>query len=930
MQKLIFSLLIVFSGIPLCFSAVIQGKVTDSNTNETLVGAAIYIKELNIGAGSGLDGTFIIRGVPSGNYTIVCSYISYLTVETKINVTADHPSVTLDFVLESQARQLNEITISANNDKTSDLSARSSERMSPNLMNVMSAKAIELSPDQDVASVVQRMSGVTLDKSSSGAGQYALIRGMDKRYSYTLVNGIQVPSTNDKQRYVPLDIFPSDLVDRVEVTKVLTPDMEGDAIAGAVNLVMKNAPDHFIVQANFSTGYNSIWQENKFLTFDKSPINFKSPYELYGTAYSAVPADFPKKNLDQQEVKVPVNTMAGLTIGNRFFGKRLGWILATSYLNNYKERNVLLFDEDQSTDGNSLPELTSMKQRMDYDHQINYGIHNKFDYTISPKHLLQLYAAYMKFSIIQVRDFEITELDNNTYSPETGNENITHSDKNWLNIQDLLNTTLQGDHKITGHFSVQWSAVYSKATNKSPDNSTITYDKTYVNYVLQPEYVDFDGSDRLWLHNTDEDKAGYLNLKYRFEVFSGKLELKAGGLYRDKKRASFYNDYTLIPKGPVDAHSAKGVDWSNYSDINWTVYDPYGAVNTAGTFNAYERVRAGYGMFHYEISQLDIIGGARYEKSGQGYDEVFHRAFLDKYKPGNDQKRDHHYLFILPSASIKYTLHDRNNFKISYYQAINKPGFLEIVPYVDNTGDYPRTGNPDLKNALAHNFDLRYEYFPNALDQILAGFFYKKIANAIEEGFTVDTHGDYNLTFSNSNATNYGFETDIIKFYREFGIKANYTWTHSRTSSYKRSQVNGVVNNDSTISSLQYRPLCGQSENVGNLSLLYKGARNGLNAQAAFSYTGERIYKVSPDINCDFWQKGFWQLDVSAEKKLKHGFGIFIKAHNLLNTHVNVYMKQTNPGNAGLPYHSASDKTTLVRDEYSKQSYLIGIRYKLN
>ena len=30
---------------------------------------------------------------------------------------------------------------------------------------------------------------------------------------------------------------------------------------------------------------------------------------------------------------------------------------------------------------------------------------------------------------------------------------------------------------------------------------------------------------------------------------------------------------------------------------------------------------------------------------------------------------------------------------------LNKPGFLEIVPYVDNTGDYPKVGNPNLKDA---------------------------------------------------------------------------------------------------------------------------------------------------------------------------------------------------------------------------------------
>ena len=651
---------------------------------------------------------------------------------------------------------------------------------------------------------------------------------------------------------------------------------------------------------------------------------------MYGPKTYATPSDFPKSNLDLHSINNPVNTTAGLTIGDRFFQKKLGWILAASYNDIYKGTNSLIFDEDQSPNGTNLPVLSDMQQRMDYTHQQNYGIHNKLDFAISPHNSIQLYTAYMGFRVIQVRDIEETSFSNDSYSPQTGNEELTHTDMNRFSTQSLFNTTLQGEHTIAGNFSVQWSAVYSEATHQAPDNSTVVYDQNYVDHVLQPQYVDFLGSDRLWLHNTDIDKAGYLNLKYKANIFGGKLEIKTGGLYRDKERTSFFNDYTLMPKGPTSQFSAKGINWNYYSEINWTVQDPLGAVNTPGTFDAYEKVLAKYGMLQYEIKRLRIIGGLREEDTRQGYNELFHNVLLDELNPGNNQKADHVNDFFLPSVNARYAINDQSNIKASYYKAINKPNFLEIVPYVDNTGDYPKVGNPNLKDALADNYDLRYEFFPDKLDQLLAGVFYKKINNAIEEGFFSDGHGDYNLSTFNSNATNYGFEADIIKFYREFGIKANYTWTESTTSSYKRAQVNGKINRDSTISVLQYRPLDGQSKNVGNLSLLYRGTHNGLNAQLALSYTGTRIYKVSPDLNGDYWQKGFWQLDLSAEKKLKHGLGIFIKAHNLLNTHVIVYLKEVNPVNAMYPDHSASDNTTLIRDAYSEPSYLIGIRYKFN
>ena len=81
------------------------------------------------------------------------------------------------------------------------------------VLNVMSQQSIQLSPDVNVASVLQRVSGVTMERDASGEASYAILRGMDKRYNYTLVNGVKIPSPDDKNRYVPLNIFPSDLMD---------------------------------------------------------------------------------------------------------------------------------------------------------------------------------------------------------------------------------------------------------------------------------------------------------------------------------------------------------------------------------------------------------------------------------------------------------------------------------------------------------------------------------------------------------------------------------------------------------------------------------------------------------------------------------------------------------------------------------------------
>ncbi|NJK95392.1 MAG: TonB-dependent receptor plug domain-containing protein [Bacteroidales bacterium] len=298
MNRIFLILILLFGGNLISQGATIAGKAFDEQTGELLVGCTVVIKELNRATITGLDGTFQFRNVPAGQYTVSVSLISYSPVSQALTVKTDTDDKKVDFNLNPVSTSLNEVTVLSKRDKSSDLSARNSERMANQVINVVSAKSIELSPDLNVAHVIQRMSGVTLDKNSSGTGLYALLRGMDKRYSYTLVNGIKIPSTHNKHRYVSLDLFPSDLVDRIEVTKAMTPDMEGDAIGGAVNLIMKNAPGQLLIQANASVGLSWFLVENDYLTFDNSSLNAKSPYDRNDKGYRAVPSDFPTKNLD--------------------------------------------------------------------------------------------------------------------------------------------------------------------------------------------------------------------------------------------------------------------------------------------------------------------------------------------------------------------------------------------------------------------------------------------------------------------------------------------------------------------------------------------------------------------------------------------------------------------------------------------------------
>ena len=125
---------------------------------------------------------------------------------------------------------------------------------------------------------------------------------MDKRYNYTLVNGVRIPSPDNKNRFVPLDLFPSEILERIEVYKSMMPDLEGDGIGGAVNLVMKDAPSRRLFNANITTGYNALYFDRDFLSFDHGAIQRKSPNEIKGTVgdYGVKPSDFTNANLREE------------------------------------------------------------------------------------------------------------------------------------------------------------------------------------------------------------------------------------------------------------------------------------------------------------------------------------------------------------------------------------------------------------------------------------------------------------------------------------------------------------------------------------------------------------------------------------------------------------------------------------------------------
>ncbi len=903
------------------FSASIKGKVTDINS-ETLIGAHIVVEGNSQYGIAGLDGSYTISKLVPGTYKLLASYIGYKNIAREVTVTDNDEVIALSFVLELDHTQLSEVVISAKAEGGSDAEARFTERNSLQVVNALSAKTISLLPDLSVANLVQRMSGLSVQRSANGDPQYAIVRGMDKRYNTTLVNGLKIPSPDNKNRYVPLDIFPAALLERLEVYKSLTADMEGDAIGGTVNMVMKSAPENFEVKADLQGGYNYINSLYDFDHFNKSGISDQSPRQLYGTGYMAQPSEFAKKNLNVISSKPMPDIIGSLSIGNRFFNNKLGVLVGGSFQNSYRATKSLWFDYDVDPYGSGLPQLASLQERHYSIQQMRAAAHARLNYKFNDRNEIKFYSGYYMLNNNETRQIRQTSLKLG-YSSAQGDASLVYTTRTKMTNQSILTSSLQGNHKLFQPLLLEWSAVYSLAGNNEPDNVRFTRSTTMADFNETPQGAE--GLTRQWSSNTDTDLTGYLNLTFRPASWDNSL-IKAGGMMRQKKRDSDYDIYYFDPN-PTQQFQDK--DWNTVSDVKWSLTNPLGASSDPMNYKAHEYINAAYVLGKVDVEKWEVNAGVRMENTNQGYTLKHPQGIT----PDSTQK----YTDILPSMMAKYRIKPNMSLRFSYYKGISRPSFFEIVPYIYPEDGYPEHGNPGLKRVKSQNIDLRLELFPNTTDQLLVGVFYKYITDPIE--YTVTKYGiaNENVMQPNNfgNAHNMGAEFDFTHYFNKVGIRANYTYTHSSITTPKQLpgpvDVNDLSKGYTTYTVNQTRPMQGQASHIGNISLLYKDLNKGWNAQLSLVYTGEKLEATSPYLSNDLYSKPILILDFALDKRVSKKIDVFIKATNLLNSAYQMYIKkpvyqQTNE----YPYQNDPSHKTLARRDQYYQTFRAGVRIRLN
>lgn len=131
------------------------------------------------------------------------------------------------------------------------------KRANKQFSDIVGIDALGKLPDSNVAEAASRLPGLSVVRDQqTGEGSLLSVRGLDSTLNTYSVNGVRMGTSNPDNRAVSLQVLPPDGVKLIEVKKTLTPDLDGDALGGAVNIILPDAFDFDGLHASLNADLN--------------------------------------------------------------------------------------------------------------------------------------------------------------------------------------------------------------------------------------------------------------------------------------------------------------------------------------------------------------------------------------------------------------------------------------------------------------------------------------------------------------------------------------------------------------------------------------------------------------------------------------------------------------------------------------------------
>jgi outer membrane receptor protein involved in Fe transport len=657
--------------------------------------------------------------------------------------------------------------------------------------------------------------------------------------------------------------------------------------------------------------------QDKFLFFntglDDGGRNLPSPFpadRLINTNYSSQQlADYSKlfrNNWGQSNRTAPYNASMQFSVGNNFnVGKNpLGLFAAYSYVTGFNNQDV-----SRDLYNNDLSSLESFDGRNSEFTVLNGGILN-LSYKLGDNSKFGLKSTYT----INSEDIT-TNLEGSKLLTSEGNKDFKLYQTKFSERQ-LFSTLFSGEHFVEnlGKLNVKYNVSYSVGKRKEPDVKTMTYEReagtTDPYNARMGSVADSDGGGRLFLDLKDIMRSGGLDFNLPLIKVMGQQSKLKFGLYAANTSRNFdarsfapklNGFFGLIPFLPLDEifdENNLGPDKILYEELT----------RESDKYSASDENAAGYVMVDVPMNKLRFVGGLRYEYNRQ---QVGTLGRINEPVKADLLNRD-----FLPSLNVVYALDERMNLRGSISQTVSRPELREIAPfgYIDYITGVKISGNPNIQRSLVHNYDLRYEFYPNGGEIVSASLFYKKFSSPIEEIYSPGQNNP-EKTFDNarSGAVNYGIELEMRKklgfispIFRDLTLNANLTFLNSEVD----------LKDLQTVSTEKTRRMQGQSPYTVNLGLFYDNYELGTSVNLLYNRFGRRISEVGNNGFGDIYEDGNDVIDFSASKVLFERFEVKLFVKDILNQEK-------------LYYQDISGTEKIVRTYGSGTRFALSFGYKL-
>lgn len=757
--------------------------------------------------------------------------------------------------------------------------------------------------DQNVAESLQRLPGISISR-DQGEGRFVSVRGVDAGLSTVTINGMRIGTPEDGSRAVPLDVIPTGSVELLEVTKVPTPDMPGDAIGGSVNVRSASAFDREGQQISYraEASYNDLSGK----TSPKGQINFSDVFDAFGSTDSlgvTFGLNYTERQMESDNVEAAYDFLdfngsdvfsvielqerkyaltrerTGANLNLEFRPSETARLHASTVYSNFKDaesrqRTIYVFEDGDLTSFNGSAAV--------YTDIAEDGFRRRIRFRTKDQDTLAFNAG-------GEHDFSQWRLDYNVGISDTKERVLDEKEGRFEKTGDELNADVLIGSGLPS-FTIRNG---NTVTREHLINSNYELDRV----VLEPIWVD------------DRDVNFSINMEVPEAFGMSTLTVKAGldGRFKEKdinvdevelrrtpdaNLAEFSN--SSLSHGLADlGDGISAARFMDYYASNQNAFsqrpqdvDENTELSLSQDFTADEDVTAAYMMGTWELDRLRIIAGGRVERtdySALGNELVYGE---DGALSVNARNVNSKYTDFLPGLHVRYEPTDDLVIRAAWSNTIARPSFSDISPrsLVNREALEIDTGNPELDPYQATNFDLLADWYYGESGIVSAGVFYKDIDDYIVE-FTSRNNpmfGGYDVTqpINGTDASVKGIEFNAqqgLEIFSESltGLLAgvNLTMLDTELKLSQRAGENFI--------------LPAAAEKSGNIYIGYENER--LSTRLSATYRGKMLDEVGDNTDFDIYVASHTQVDLTASYRFSDQFELVAELINLTDEPLELY-----------------------------------------